>query len=119
MRSSIVELIGVSRYSSPAIVITAVISFGRDEIFFAAVRISSRRKDCQKGVFLFEPGLIRHFNLKMEPQFINVNSFSAKYRNKREIYTFLTVDGEVYLPPFETVTVYYLKALIQGDKKCK
>ena len=56
--------------------------------------------------------MIRHFNLKMEPQFINVNSFSAKYRNKREIYTFLTVDGEVYLPPFETVTVYYLKALI-------
>ena len=43
---------------------------------------------------------------------VNVNSFSAKYRNKREIYTFLTVDGEVYLPPFETVTVYYLKDII-------
>ena len=55
----------------------------------------------------------------MEPQLINVNSFSAKYRNKREIYTFLTVDGEVYLPPFDTVTVYYLKDIIQGDKKCK
>ena len=88
-------------------------------IFFDAFGISSQSEDCQKGVFLFELKLIKHIDLKMEPQFINVNSFSAKYRNKREIYTFLTVDGEVYLPPFETVTVYYLKALIQGDKKCK
>ena len=88
-------------------------------IFFDAFGISSQSEDCQNGVFLFELKLIKHIDLTMEPQFINVNSFSAKYRNKREIYTFLTVDGEVYLPPFETVTVYYLKALIQGDKKCK
>ena len=55
----------------------------------------------------------------MEPQFVNVASFAAKFRNKREIFTFLTVDAEVYLPPFETVTVYYLKDIIQGAKKCK
>ena len=54
----------------------------------------------------------------MEPQFVNVNSFSAKYRSKREIYTFLTVDGEVYLPPFETVTVYFCKDIVEGSKKC-
>ena len=54
----------------------------------------------------------------MEPQFVNVASFAAKFRNKREIFTFLTVDAEVYLPPFETVTVYYLKDIIQGAKKC-
>ena len=55
----------------------------------------------------------------MEPQYVNVNSFSAKYRSKREIYTFLTVDGEVYLPPFETVTVYFCKDIVEGNKKCK
>ena len=48
----------------------------------------------------------------MEPQFVNVASFAAKFRNKREIFTFLTVDAEVYMPPFETVTVYYLKDII-------
>ena len=55
----------------------------------------------------------------MEPHFVNVHSFSAKYRNKREIFTFLTVDGEAYMPPFETVTVYFLKDIVEGTKLCK
>ena len=55
----------------------------------------------------------------MEPQFVNVAAFSSKFRTKREIFTFLAVDGEAYLPPFETVTVYFLKDIIQGQKKCK
>ena len=55
---------------------------------------------------------IKYLAYQMEPRFVNVASFAAKFRNKREIYTFLTVDAEVYLPPFETVTVYYLKDII-------
>ena len=55
----------------------------------------------------------------MEPQFVNVAAFSSKFRTKREIFTFLAVDGEAYLPPFEPVTVYFLKDIIQGQKKCK
>ena len=54
----------------------------------------------------------------MEPSYVNVASFAAKFRNKREIYTFLTVDGEAYLPPFDTVTVYFCKDLIEGTKRC-
>ena len=29
----------------------------------------------------------------MEPQFVNVKEFEAKYKSKREVYTFLTIDG--------------------------
>ena len=45
----------------------------------------------------------------MEPQYVNVAAFMAKYRSKRECFTFLTIDGEAYLPPFDTVTVYFCK----------
>ena len=55
----------------------------------------------------------------MEPQFVNVSTFAAKYRSKREVYTFLTIDGDAYLPPFENVTVYFLKDVVSGQKKCK
>ena len=50
---------------------------------------------------------------------VTSTSFAAKYRSKREIYNLLTVDVGAYLPPFETVTIYYLKDIISGKKKCK
>ena len=55
----------------------------------------------------------------MEPQFIDVNTFAAKYRSKREVYTFLTIDGNAYLSAFDTLTVYFLRDLVAGKKKCK
>ena len=85
---------------------------GRNEISFGAFVISSQCEVCLKGASGGGIEKIKDIAFSMEPQYVNVNSFSAKYRNKREIYTFLTVDGEVYLPPFETVTVYYLKDII-------
>ena len=56
----------------------------------------------------------------MEPQYVNVAAFMAKYRSKRECFTFcksknllimflVSIDGEAYLPPFDTVTVYFCK----------
>ena len=55
----------------------------------------------------------------MEPTFVNVHAFASKYKSKREIFTFLTVDGKAFLPPFDNVTIYFLKMLISGEKKCK
>ena len=55
----------------------------------------------------------------MEPLFVNVKEFEAKYKSKREVYTFLGIDGNAYLPPFDTLTVYFLKDLVSGVKKCK
>ena len=48
----------------------------------------------------------------MEPININVKDFAAKYRSKREVYTFLTIDGNAYLPPFDTITIYFCKSLV-------
>ena len=29
----------------------------------------------------------------MEPHMVNVNAFKSKFKSKREVYTFLTIDG--------------------------
>ena len=50
---------------------------------------------------------------------VNVNSFAAKFKSKREVYTFLTIDAGAYLPSHEAVTIYFLKDLMTGKKKCK
>ena len=50
---------------------------------------------------------------------VTVAAFSAKFRSKREIYTFLTLDVKAYLPAVHTVTVYFLKDLVSGTKKRK
>lgn len=53
----------------------------------------------------------------MEKTKISAATFSAKYKSKREIWFFLTVDFKAYLPPYETVTIYHLKDLVSGKKK--
>ena len=50
---------------------------------------------------------------------ITTSEFSAKFRAKNEVYTFLAVDVGAYLPPTECVTIYFLKDLVSGNKKCK
>ena len=50
---------------------------------------------------------------------VTTNEFSAKFRSKNEVYTFLAVDVDAYLPPTECVTIYFLKDLVSGKKKCK
>ena len=46
-----------------------------------------------------------------------MHAFASKFKSKREIYTFLTVDGKAYLPPHDNVTIYFLKDLMSGKKK--
>ena len=74
------------------------------------------------AVFSLSARTIINYKLRysrMEPITINVKDFAAKYRSKREVYTFLTIDGNAYLPPFDTITIYFCKSLVQGTKKCK
>ena len=52
-------------------------------------------------------------------QKINAQSFSAKFSSKRECYFFLTVEVGAYLCSVETLTIYFLKELVQGTKKRK
>ena len=35
------------------------------------------------------------------------------------MYQFLTIDAKAYLPAPECVTIYFLKDIVRGQKKCK
>ena len=48
---------------------------------------------------------------------MSAQSFAAKFKSKKEIYNFLTIDGKVYLPPYETVSVYHMRDIVSGAKK--
>ena len=59
----------------------------------------------------------------MEPVHINIKDFEAKYKSKREVYTFLSkcpgltlvaIDGNAYLPPYDNVSIYWLKDIVAG-----
>ena len=54
-----------------------------------------------------------------EVKHITTAEFAAKFRSKYEVYQFLTIDALAYLPPPECVTMYFLKDLVRGVKKCK
>ena len=46
-------------------------------------------------------------------------AFSAKFRSKYEVFQFLTIEAGAVLPPSECVTIYFLKDIVTGKKKCK
>ena len=43
----------------------------------------------------------------------------GKANSKKEIFNLLCVECDAYLPSYETLTIYFLKDLISGKKKCK
>ena len=44
-------------------------------------------------------------------------AFASKFRSKREIYVFLTVDVKAYLCNCDNLTIYFLKDLVTGKRK--
>jgi len=49
---------------------------------------------------------------------ISAQAFAAKFKSKKEIYQLLRVDAKAYLPNYETITIFFLKDIISGKKKC-
>ena len=49
---------------------------------------------------------------------VTVGAFSED-RSKREVFGFLVVDCKAYLAPQHRLTVYFLRDLVSGAKKCK
>lgn len=49
-------------------------------------------------------------------EMVNVSSFAAKYRSKREIYRFIAYECKVLVPSIETVTMAHLSDIISGRK---
>ena len=50
---------------------------------------------------------------------ITTKEFTSKFKSKYEVYSLLYIDVAAYLPPPECVTIYFLKDLSEGKKKCK
>ena len=50
-------------------------------------------------------------------QTVTAAVFSSKFRSKREIYVFLTVDAKAYLPNCDNLTIYFLKDIVMGRRK--
>lgn len=43
----------------------------------------------------------------------------AKFRTKREVYNFLVLDAKIYLPAYDTITIYFMREIVMGLKKGK
>ena len=56
---------------------------------------------------------------QLQPQMTSVNaaSFGAKYSSKREVYRFLTSEARVYLPSYDTVTIFHMRDLVAGRRR--
>ena len=50
---------------------------------------------------------------------VDVHLFNAKFGTKGEIYRFLATEAMVYLPPYQTVTIWHLKDLAASTKKVR
>ena len=50
---------------------------------------------------------------------ITSSQFSAKFKSKREIFVLLTVEAGAYLPGYHNVTIYFMKDIVSGKRKCK
>ena len=50
-------------------------------------------------------------------QRIDSKTFAAKFKSKKEVYNFLTIDAKAYLPPYENVSIYHMKDIVSGAKK--
>ena len=48
---------------------------------------------------------------------VTASTFASKFRSKREIYVFLTVDVKAYLCACANLAIYFLKDLIMGKRK--
>jgi hypothetical protein len=55
--------------------------------------------------------------INASPSKVTAAAFSSKFRSKKEIYVFLTVDVRAYLPNYDNLTIYFCKDLVSGQRK--
>ena len=48
---------------------------------------------------------------------VNVNDIMEKMASKRDVYNFLTIECEAYLPKVDTVNIFFLKQITRGAKE--
>jgi len=52
-----------------------------------------------------------------KPKKVDQKTFSAKFSTKGEVYRFLATEAMIFLPNYQTVTIWHLKDLASGTKK--
>ena len=50
---------------------------------------------------------------------MSAKAFASKFRSKSEVFVFLATDCNAYLAHVTCYTIYFLKDLITGNRKCK
>ena len=55
----------------------------------------------------------------MKDRILTVQDCAIKVRSKKEIYEFLTIQGNVYLPPIQECNHEFIHGIVQGTKKVK
>ena len=52
-------------------------------------------------------------------QRVTTKTAAAKMQTKREWYNFLTIDCDACIPGYDNVTMYFIRDLVSGERKCK
>ena len=60
-----------------------------------------------------------NINMQAGKQKIPAASIAAKMSSKKELFNFLSVEVGVYHCSHDCLTIYFLKQLVSGQKKCK
>lgn len=50
---------------------------------------------------------------------VNVHEVIEKASSKKEIYNFLTLECEAYLPKIDTVNIFFLKEIMRAQKEVR
>ena len=50
---------------------------------------------------------------------VRTKEFAAKFSSKKEVYSFLCGQVKAYLAGYDSCSIYFLRSLVIGEKKCK
>ena len=54
-----------------------------------------------------------------EKKTVSVQDIAAKFESKHEIYQWLTTELNMYLPKYKQTSIYWMREIIAGKRKCK
>jgi hypothetical protein len=50
---------------------------------------------------------------------VNIHKVEEKIKSKKELYYFLLQDCSAFLPSIESTNVYFLRAILKGEKEVR
>ena len=50
---------------------------------------------------------------------VNVNEILEKMASKKDVYNFLSIECEAYLPKLDTINIFFLKQITRGNKEVR